>query len=983
MTRKLLLLVCGGLLLGLAAPSLAEIKVAESLLVDLRADDLTEGTVTTPWTNYGTLSDFNPMGGPVAGDVDGRKAVTFDATNFFEGPSSVPTIEGGDSRSIEVWVYNDTATVDEETMVSWSHRGGPDATNMSFNYGQHNAWGAVGHWGGAADMPWSAPHAPLPAVENWWHLVYTYDGDTVRLYVNGEENTTRALALNTHAGNTIRVAAQADDSGNGAQAGLGFTGSIAEVRIHAGALTAEDVAHNFVSNRTDGAGGPSPDDAETDVPRPVTLQWSAGPYAVNRDVYFGESEQEVAAATNASPEFKGSQTETTYVIEPPLNLGQTYYWRVDEVNDLHAESPWPGSVWNFTVEAVAYPMPSSAVIATASSSSLGTDPQNTANGLGLNENDQHSTNADHMWLNAADDPDATVTYSFDRAYKLDEMRVWNSNQSTETLLGLGVKDVTIATSLDGTTWSDLATLEFAQASGLPTEEGSLVNLDQVVAQSIRLSIHSNWGGLIPQYALSEVRFYYIPTFARELQPENGTANLDPIVPLSWRSGREAAQHDIYLGTDPNNLPLLETVTETSLDASVNLGTQYYWQVAEVNDAEDPSVWPGATLSFSTRDFVLIDDMESYRDADGFWIWQRWNDGFGDPDNGAVVGHGDLPETEIVFEGDKSMPLSYDGASWTTQALGWTDWTAGGVQSLRLFFSGSPDNTGSGLYVEVNGQRVTYPDDAHIMSSQWRQWDVPLADLGDLSSAESLTVGITSGNGMLYIDAMGLYPEIAVPATPTDPGTNGLGAKYSMEGDLTDDSGNGLDGTVEGGALFSPGLPDMGQAMTFDGLIDFGTLPIGPVIAAADSMTIALWADFSNEGGAWQRLFDFGDDTNNYIMLTPREGTAGPMIFAIKNPIVATGNTEQRLYGPTTMSPGWRHIAMVIDSSDMSMTLYVDGIDVASDTILALPSDLGETAMNYLGKSQWPDALYQGAMDEVLIYTRALSSGEISYLAGAR
>jgi hypothetical protein len=257
-----LLILCG------SVPALAQIKVAEELLVDLSAEDLDYGTGAATWINHGSLDDFAAMGTPVVEDVGGRKAVTFDGSSYFEGPASVPGIEGGGTRSIEVVAYNGPDFVAEETILSWSHRGGPDGTNIAFNYGSHDTWGAVGHWG-SPDMAWSGEHAPAPAADNWWHLVYTYDGATVRLYVDGEENTTEDMTLNTHGGAPIRVAAQADGTGAGVEAPLSFTGSIAEVRIHDGVLSPADIMYNFAGPIQD----PTPANGAENV-ADILLSWT-------------------------------------------------------------------------------------------------------------------------------------------------------------------------------------------------------------------------------------------------------------------------------------------------------------------------------------------------------------------------------------------------------------------------------------------------------------------------------------------------------------------------------------------------------------------------------------------------------------------------------------------------------------------------------------------------------------------------------------
>ncbi|UCE49509.1 MAG: discoidin domain-containing protein [Phycisphaerales bacterium] len=769
--------------------------------------------------------------------------------------------------------------------------------------------------------------------------------------------------------------------------------SFNECRLWIGALTVEELemTHDMGPDGLDTAiaSAPTPRDAEENVlPGLEALRWSSGSSAASHDVYFGETFDDVNTATTSSPLFKGNQIDATYPIVDRLVLGKTYYWRVDEVNDLEPESPWKGKIWSFTVEPVGIAMAGDLITTTASSSTNDTQvPDKTIDGSGLLDNDVHTNLLDDMWLSSLGDTDPWIQYEFDKPYKLYRILVWNHNSPLEPSYGLGVQDVNVVYSLDGTNWTDIGTPQVITRATGTSENGvnSTIEMGNVYAKYVKLLIKSNRNPFgAPQYGLSEVRFLYIPTWARELEPADGTDGLDPIVSLRWRAGREAAQHQVYLGTDANDLSLEGSTTEPSLDVSVDLSSTYYWQVVEVNEVEDPCAWATDIQSFSTADFIMIDDMESYRDSQGFWIWEAWDDGVGDPPgNGSVVGHGDLPEMEIVFEGSQSMPMRYNGASEATYALAWTDWTAGSMQSLRLTFSGGSDDTGSGLFVRLNdGQAIYYPDDGDLRRQQWTQWDVPLSSFSDvdISNVISLTIGVTSGQGMLYIDAIGLYPEVAEVSMLVDPGADGLAARYSMEGDMSDSSGNGLDGEVFGGALFNQGMSGMGRVLTLDGLVDYATLPIGSVIASADSMTFAIWANFAG-GDPWQRLIDFGSDTTTYMFLTPENGTTNVLRFAITTAGYAEG-AESILDGPSALSPGWHHVAVSIDGSTMSMALYLDGIAVATGPTATLPSDLGNTTQNYVGDSQYTaDPFYAGDVDELLIYTRALSPGEIRYLAG--
>ena len=142
----------------------ARVEVAEELLVDLRAEDLAPGAVSE-WPNRGTLGGvFTAVGTPVVGAVgDWDGAVSLDGSSYFVGPDSPPGIDGPNpTRSIEIWAYKIGIT-GEQTMVHWGTRGGPDGTNMAFNYGNNADFGAVGHWGGV-DLGWGGAHAPNPAL---------------------------------------------------------------------------------------------------------------------------------------------------------------------------------------------------------------------------------------------------------------------------------------------------------------------------------------------------------------------------------------------------------------------------------------------------------------------------------------------------------------------------------------------------------------------------------------------------------------------------------------------------------------------------------------------------------------------------------------------------------------------------------------------------------------------------------------------------
>ena len=542
---------------------------------------------------------------------------------------------------------------------------------------------------------------------------------------------------------------------------------------------------------------PNPADGQTDVPRDVTLRWTPGKYAptVNGHiVYLSEN-------FNAVNDGIGGVRQSASSFAPPqrLNLETTYYWRVDEVNAPPSSAVHQGDVWSFTTEPVAYSIAVGSVTATASSSDTSKGPENTVNGSGLDATGMlHGDVGNTMWLSDRTAVQPTwIEFAFDKVYRLHEMWVWNSNESLEPAIGLGLKDVTIEYSADGTAYVALGTThEFAQGPGAPGyAHNTTVDLSGVTAKYIRLTANSNWGGFLSQYGLSEVRFFYIPVNAREPNPESGATDVDVDGILGWRAGREAARHDVYVGADPNALTLAGTATESAFDtASLGLALEqsYYWRVDEVNEAEIPAMWQGDLWTFSTPEFLVVDDFESYNDVpDGEpgsnLVYVTWLDGYANPTtNGSTIGYA-VPfeptmETGQVHGGEQSVPLTYDNSVASVSevtvnpgalAIG-GDWTTGVPQTLVLWFHGSSANAVTErMYVKVNGVKVVYPGAAaNIARARWNQWNIDLAALNtNLGNVTQLSIGFertgaTGGTGTVLIDDIRLYksaPEIVVPS----------------------------------------------------------------------------------------------------------------------------------------------------------------------------------------------------------------------------
>jgi hypothetical protein len=228
-------------------PRVVGLAIAGSLYVDLVASDVSTDPNTWPNRTAAAGDDFTAVGTPtyvanVGGTgVAGVEFIRSEADAYL-GPITTADLDGGSDRSIEVWAYNPRAA-DDETLVAWGHRGST-RQNMAVTCGSNLGYGAAGLW--ADDLGWTTG---MPAVGQWHHFVFTYDGaTTAKVYADGFLKTTRTLGavLDTFFDQPIRLGAQGNTAGDDFDFGQALSGYIAAVRVHTGLLSDNDVKNNFL-----------------------------------------------------------------------------------------------------------------------------------------------------------------------------------------------------------------------------------------------------------------------------------------------------------------------------------------------------------------------------------------------------------------------------------------------------------------------------------------------------------------------------------------------------------------------------------------------------------------------------------------------------------------------------------------------------------------------------------------------------------------
>ncbi|MBN2136269.1 MAG: hypothetical protein JW720_00530 [Sedimentisphaerales bacterium] len=329
-----------------------------------------------------------------------------------------------------------------------------------------------------------------------------------------------------------------------------------------------------------------------------------------------------------------------------------------------------------------------------------------------------------------------------------------------------------------------------------------------------------------------------PDAAWNPNPVSGrTYTADSIDRLTWSPGERAVAHDVYFGTDAQDILSASTTNPLGVyqgrrspnnfdPLDLELGRTYYWRIDEVNP--DSTITKGIVWSFDTAEYLIVDDFETYVlwSEPGNHVFEIWLDGIGNcdlengNDTGAIVTeHKDPPGP--VLEGAQSMKYDFDNDGMVLNPCNSTieprtylysrteaqvaalpsgitsDWESKGVKAMEINFHGTAANAlTESLWVRLKdssgyGAKVFYGDApgeniTDVNEESWHVWDINLADLTvDLADVVSITIAIgdeeaaaPGGSGTIYIDDIRLYIPRFMPEKLTP-----RPADYDFDGDI--------------------------------------------------------------------------------------------------------------------------------------------------------------------------------------------------------
>jgi hypothetical protein len=204
------------------------------------------------------------------------------------------------------------------------------------------------------------------------------------------------------------------------------------------------------------------------------------------------------------------------------------------------------------------------------------------------------------------------------------------------------------------------------------------------------------------------------------------------------------------------------------------------------------------------------------------------------------------------------------------------------------------------------------------------------------------------------------PAIGLAQIPT----NGLVGYWPFNSNAHDESGNGNDGIVNGATLTEDRFGNANSAFEFDGVNDYIFIQNSSSLSITSEITISAWIKRNTLDNQYREIVRKGFD---FFLLVNNQNELG---LGINGSLYSDGY-------PLSGVGEWEHVVGVYSDAENLAFLYLDGslvYTIQTSLVLQAGSDnlrIGSTNINH--------QIFAGAIDDVLIYSKALSEQEVQAL----
>ena len=207
-------------------------------------------------------------------------------------------------------------------------------------------------------------------------------------------------------------------------------------------------------------------------------------------------------------------------------------------------------------------------------------------------------------------------------------------------------------------------------------------------------------------------------------------------------------------------------------------------------------------------------------------------------------------------------------------------------------------------------------------------------------------------------------------------TNGLVACYPFNGNANDMSGNGNHGTNNGASLTTDRFGTSNAAYVFDGSTSYISIPITQFLLNNYSYSVWAYPLSDPPANSMMPVLSIGGlGGDQDISTTDNYSTGGTVgwTFTNYNVSIPLVGWDQGTLPPINT---WYHIVMTRDNNYFKA--YINGVLVNTQAVSGFP-DYSATPASNIGKRSHLNQFFNGKIDDILIYNRALTAAEVTTL----